>query len=172
MSTSARTNQQNLAPEGQVDVSIWGQKRRVAIVLLVGLSLVYIISLIYRPADGEYFTLCGFKNFTGLPCPGCGLTHSFCAIGKGELGAAFAYNLIGPPLFAFSLLLYLSSLCVVLKWWGPALAFERVVTRVRAVRLFAIAFAIFGLARIFYLVLYNPASFHNSPLSHLLARFF
>ena len=56
--------------------------KRLAVFGLVGLFAVFLASVLFRPPVGEYFTVCGFKNLTGLPCPGCGLTHSFCEIGK------------------------------------------------------------------------------------------
>lgn len=33
-------------------------------------------------------------------CPGCGLTHSFAALGRGDVAAASALNPLGPVLFA------------------------------------------------------------------------
>lgn len=43
--------------------------------------------------------ICYFKNITGIPCPGCGMTRSFLYILKGEFGQAwnlqpFAYGWI------------------------------------------------------------------------------
>ena len=45
--------------------------------------------------------LCPFRLVTGLPCPGCGLTRSWVAIGHGDLHSAFAYNAFGPLSMAF-----------------------------------------------------------------------
>ncbi|HEY9232631.1 MAG TPA: DUF2752 domain-containing protein, partial [Blastocatellia bacterium] len=56
-----------------------GPSRSLAWLVMLGLAGVFIVSVIYHPSEGNYFTVCGFKNMTGLPCPGCGLTHSFCA---------------------------------------------------------------------------------------------
>ncbi len=39
--------------------------------------------------------LCLFKNTTGMPCPGCGLTRSYLALLKGDIVDAFNYH----PLF-------------------------------------------------------------------------
>ena len=43
---------------------------------------------------------CVLKRLTGMSCPGCGLTRSFCAMARGELAAAFGYHLAGPWLWA------------------------------------------------------------------------
>lgn len=44
--------------------------------------------------------LCPFRRLTGLPCPGCGMTHSFVALAHGDISGAFAYNRLGPLLMA------------------------------------------------------------------------
>ena len=42
-----------------------------------------------------WFSLCLFKSFTGLPCPGCGTTRAGLAILHGSLIDAFLINPIG-----------------------------------------------------------------------------
>ncbi len=48
-------------------------------------------------------------------CPGCGLTRSFAAIGRGAIGEANALNPLGPILFAW-------AISVILIRCGKALA--------------------------------------------------
>ena len=132
--------------------------RRMAWLAFVMLAGVFVVSLIYHPAEGNYFTICGFKNATGLPCPGCGLTHSFCALGKGHLLSAFAWNLLGPPLFLLFTLVWARAVCVLMNRPRFPRAFDAFVERVRLVRWAAIAFAIFGVARIVYILLVNVIS--------------
>ena len=43
---------------------------------------------------------CAFRQWTGASCLTCGLTRSFHATARGELGAAFGYHAVGPLLFA------------------------------------------------------------------------
>jgi hypothetical protein len=43
--------------------------------------------------------LCTFKNLTGYPCPGCGLTRSFVCLGHGHFQEAMRYHPLGPALF-------------------------------------------------------------------------
>ena len=57
-----------------------------------------------RLLDRVGVTLCPFRAFTGLPCPGCGMTHAFVALGHGNLAAAWHYNVLSLPLFAFGLI--------------------------------------------------------------------
>jgi hypothetical protein len=48
--------------------------------------------------------LCHLKRVFHLPCPGCGLTRSFISMGHFNLMAAAAYNIVGIPLFLFTLM--------------------------------------------------------------------
>jgi hypothetical protein len=38
---------------------------------------------------------CSFRRATGHPCPGCGLTRSWSALGRGALGESLAYHRLG-----------------------------------------------------------------------------
>ncbi|MEI7527712.1 MAG: DUF2752 domain-containing protein [Elusimicrobiota bacterium] len=48
--------------------------------------------------------LCPFKALTGLPCPGCGMTHAFLALGRLDLAGAYAWNPLVFPLAALTAL--------------------------------------------------------------------
>jgi len=66
-------------------------------VLVLGVSLAL-------PAEAlPAVVLCPFRATTGLPCPGCGLTHAFCAIGHGDFVQAWAYNPFGFAFYAGAL---------------------------------------------------------------------
>lgn len=43
---------------------------------------------------------CTFHTLTGHGCPGCGMTTSFAALARGQLGQAFEANPLGILLFA------------------------------------------------------------------------
>jgi hypothetical protein len=75
------------------------------------LTAVFVASVVWRPLDEGGFVLCLFNKLTGLPCPGCGLTRSFCALGHGELGRAVAFHPLGPLVFVAAL-----------AWWGRSIA--------------------------------------------------
>ena len=146
--------------------------RKLAVFGLVSLFGVFMVSLLLRLPEDQYFTICGFKNFTGLPCPGCGLTHSFCALAKGDVTDAFAFNLLGPPLFLALFLLWIRSVCVLLNRGDGVQRLDGIARRLNIVKAFAVGFAVYGIARIVYLLAYHPGAFRNSPFSQLLARFF
>ena len=129
--------------------------RRLAVLGMAGLSAVFLVSLLISLPEREYFTICGFKTLTGLPCPGCGLTHSFCALGKGDVSGAFGFNLLGPPLFVALVLLWIRSGCVLLNRTAVVDRLDRFARRFNLVKAFAIAFAVYGIARIMYLLAYQ-----------------
>ena len=64
----------------------------------IGLSAVLLVSMVWRPAD-DGPTLCPFRALTGLPCPGCGMTRGFCALGHGDLRGALDQNILSPALY-------------------------------------------------------------------------
>ena len=144
-----------------------------ALFMLTGVFLASLaLTLPYYETGEPYFTICGFKNFTGLPCPGCGLTHSFGALGKGDVTKAFGFNLLGPPLYLTFALVWARSACVLLNKSRPVLAFDRMAERFHLVRSFLIAFAVFGVARIIYLLIYYPQLAEGSPMLKLIGRLF
>lgn len=66
------------------------------------------LGLFSTPLLGAYFysytnynspLFCPIKAFTGIPCPGCGMTRGFMAIASGNFKEAISYNLFSPILF-------------------------------------------------------------------------
>ena len=51
----------------------------------------------------KWHLYCVSKHLLGIRCALCGMTHSFCAIGHGQLAKAFEYHRLGPILFCFIL---------------------------------------------------------------------
>lgn len=144
--------------------------KKLALIALLGLTAVFAVSVLLKPSTGEYFTICGFKNLTGLPCPGCGLTHSFCALARGGIAEAFQFNLLGPLLYVVLVMVWIRSACVLLNKEKAVRAFHRITERFNVVRAFAYAFAVYGTARIVYVVIFHPSPFHESVLSQLIGR--
>jgi hypothetical protein len=152
------------------NAELWS--KRLSWIIFAGMTAVMLVSIIHRPAEvspsEEYDTICGFKNLTGLPCPGCGLTHSFCEIGKGHMASALNWNWLGPPLFLLMILIWCKALFVLTNQFKPAFALDRLAARLRPMRLFAIAFAVYGIGRIVYIIFYNPSAQTSSSISKLL----
>ena len=73
-------------------------------------AAVLLASLVTRAAAELPFTPCVFYNLTGLPCPGCGMTRGFVAMGHGQLAAAWGYNPLAPLAFACG--------CAYLVWFA------------------------------------------------------
>jgi hypothetical protein len=171
-SAEARVVQQSSAlPTSSQDLKQELWSKRFSWVVFGVLTMVILTSIIYRPAEadpnGEYDTICGFKNLTGLPCPGCGLTHSFCEIGKGHVASAFAWNWLGIPLFLMMMLIWCKALFILTRQYKPAFALDKLAARLKLLRLTAIAFAVYGVGRIIYIFLYNPSARTSNPFSKL-----
>lgn len=64
--------------------------------------------------------LCVYRLATGIPCPGCGLTRGFVAIGHGLPAVAFDYNLLAPALFLWMVLWWLASVASMMRGQAPA----------------------------------------------------
>ena len=140
---------------------------KLAVFALAGLSALFLVSAFFKPSTGEYFTICGFKNLTGLPCPGCGLTHSFCALTQGDIGGAFSFNLLGPLLYLALVAVWGRSMCVMLDRTALVRRYDEFVARFSLVRMYAIAFGVYGIVRIVYLLMFDPLP--QSPLSRFVA---
>jgi len=54
----------------------------------------------FLPNDGLGVTICWFKWYFELPCPGCGLTRSVTCISHLEFGKAWDYHPFGPLIYA------------------------------------------------------------------------
>lgn len=84
---------------------ITGQSRARSDRWSVGIvAAVYVTSFLLPPGGLDRLpVLCTMRRLTGLPCPGCGMTHAFVAIAHGQWAAALHYNAMAYPLFAAGL---------------------------------------------------------------------
>src|SRR5262245_43411759 len=64
-------------------------------IFLAGLLLAFVL-----PRGGFGVPMCSFKVYTGLPCPGCGLTRSMIDVAHGDFAGALRMNPLGPLLFS------------------------------------------------------------------------
>lgn len=90
-------------------------ERRLAWVTFVGLSVMFLISMLWRPADEPTLIICPFRAVTGLLCPGCGMTRAFCALGHGELMRAIHFNALSPLLYLALLVIWVGALATLLN---------------------------------------------------------
>jgi len=103
---------------------------------------------IITPPHGTSFSICWFKNCTGLPCPGCGLTRSFSCALRGMFVESWQYHPMG--LLILTMLLAIAFASVL-----PARLRERLSnymeSRAYAFNLlylaFVVAFLAFGVSR-------------------------
>ena len=89
------------------------------VVILLGLSLVLVLSMVLSPhSDGITLfghplpATCIFRMVTGFRCPGCGLTRSFTFLGHDQVLDAFRMHPLGPFLY----LLMLHQMGVRILW--------------------------------------------------------
>jgi hypothetical protein len=93
---------------------------------------------------------CAFRNLTGQPCPGCGLSRAMAALLRGDFAAAVAFHAFAPLLAACGLLLCAASLL-------PPAPRERLAARVASFESrtglavwLAAAFLVYWLVRLLY----------------------
>lgn len=82
------------------DIPIDPSRFRNRLIAAAALSAVIAASFAYRAHVESGPTLCVFRLLTGVPCPGCGMTRSFCALAGGEIPRAFGFHVLGPVLYA------------------------------------------------------------------------
>ena len=74
-----------------------------------------ILPLPHNNAIAGMPSICLFHHFTGLPCPGCGLTRSWVSMAHGRFGEALAWHPLGPSLFLSALIYTIWSAWMALK---------------------------------------------------------
>ncbi len=81
-------------------------RRNRAIVLALGMIPVFLLAMVLYQAgpSATWFPGCLFHRFTGLDCPGCGMTRAAHASLHGRFGEAFRFNPVGMVLFSAALL--------------------------------------------------------------------
>lgn len=59
--------------------------------------------------------LCLFRNITGIPCPGCGMTRSLIATGHLHFEDAVVFHPLGPPVLLLLIVYSMMSILRLLK---------------------------------------------------------
>jgi len=83
------TERQHIHQRRFVRASLFGGA---LILIAFGLFFVWL----HPPTDDSYYPKCTLHKYTGLHCPGCGLTRSVFSLLHGEVLQALAYNLLWP----------------------------------------------------------------------------
>lgn len=101
MDTAFAANDNDKELRSRVTSGLW------AAVLLSGGAIVAISD----PVNAGFFPQCPLYRFTGLACPGCGLTRGFHALFHGDVIGALDFNLLIPVwcvIFAFLVVYFLT----------------------------------------------------------------
>lgn len=98
-----------MAVRGEEETAVPGEPRQGAGVFFVVVVLVLMASTLTRAPARLPFTVCLFHNLTGLPCPGCGMTRGFVAMGHGRIAEAWTANPFSPFVFV--------AACVYVVWF-------------------------------------------------------
>lgn len=83
---------------------------RVAWAWVFAISLGAVAFGLWWPRDETFGIRCVFLSVTGWPCPFCGMTRAFLAMGQGAWAEAFRQSPVGALLFPFA--------CVLALWSG------------------------------------------------------
>ncbi|MBI5363255.1 MAG: DUF2752 domain-containing protein [Planctomycetes bacterium] len=103
-------------------------------------------SFLWSADEFPKLPLCWLRRLTGVSCPGCGLTRSFCALSHADFGSAWSFH-------PFGIAFYLLAIALV-AWPFAARRWPALVGRVGSSRwlvVVAIGFVValfgFGIAR-------------------------
>ncbi|MEO0016883.1 MAG: hypothetical protein RLZZ522_166 [Verrucomicrobiota bacterium] len=81
-----------------------GRRRRRALIAVLGvLALAAAAWLLREYGRVGWLPGCLFHRFTGLHCPGCGMTRGTVAVLHGEFGRAFRHNPVGMVLLPLAM---------------------------------------------------------------------
>ncbi|MFC1537639.1 DUF2752 domain-containing protein [Gemmatimonadota bacterium] len=101
------TNQRVILPDKTTNRKQWARR------MFLALAVIFTISFLIDARTSALIPrVCIWQNFTGLPCPFCGLTRSICEISHGRLFEAMDFNLFGPVVYATGILALAMSLYI------------------------------------------------------------
>ncbi|MBK6424653.1 MAG: DUF2752 domain-containing protein [Blastocatellia bacterium] len=106
----------------------------------VFLTAILVASVVWHPYDEGGFIVCAVRRATGLPCPGCGLTRSFCAMAKGELTRAGQFHALGPAMFTFASVYWLRSIALLAGWKDAVARYDAGMMRWKVPHVFGAVF--------------------------------
>lgn len=93
-----------------------GQARQLDLIITLGVPVLLLgLALWDIPAEPTW-TICGFRNLTGLPCPGCGITRGLSALLHGKWLRAIHFNPLAILALLLLVIMWLRSLCALSGW--------------------------------------------------------
>ena len=121
-------------------------KNRASSLIVMLLPLIFILLNIFE----LFIWKCPFYSFTGIECPGCGMTRGAISVAKGDILAAFHFH----P-FSFLLVVSWSLWCIILlvpaeKRTNMICKIEKIESKTGFVFILTLLFITFGLARLIF----------------------
>ncbi|NWK54017.1 DUF2752 domain-containing protein [Verrucomicrobiaceae bacterium N1E253] len=117
---------------------------RLVLVLMFAAGAAALAILVHQRGPSAFPFACLFNRWTGLHCPGCGMTRATHALLHGELFTALGFNLLGVIVFPIAIVGLLIELPAWLRGQQPTwkLSFGRY-----GARTIVVAFLLFFLLR-------------------------
>jgi hypothetical protein len=153
-------------------------KRRFYGGLLLTAGLLLFVAL-YRPysMEGEIgikIIVCPFRNLTGLPCPGCGLTRGVYHLAHGEVAKALSFHLLSPLFYIVLFAEMINSIVGIVRrgrplfWWNEL--FDRPLLKIPAygLILLAVAYNIYRIWMVFHGAPSARAAFSDSIIYRMI----
>ncbi len=75
-------------------------------ITILGLGFLAYGLLVYLSGNSS---ICIFKVYTGLPCPGCGMTRAFLSVFHGDISGAFVWHPLWPLVVLGPIVYFISS---------------------------------------------------------------
>jgi hypothetical protein len=91
--------------------------------------------------------VCVFREVTGLPCPGCGMTRAVSALCRGELQQSVAWHPFAPGIALSVLVIFLAAVLPARPRFYMIEAVESIERRTGLVALFVAAMLVWGVWR-------------------------
>lgn len=153
-----------------IPISKYGLYGRSLLILI--LSSLIIASYFLKVTEQQSPFSCIILAFTGIPCPGCGLTRSFVAMAHGRIGESFYYHLFGPLLFIIFIISSVHLLLEILRKKQIKAQYIKLVQNKKLQYLILSLILVYYLSKLIFLYSTGELteSFFSSPLANLLYK--
>jgi hypothetical protein len=120
----------------------------------------FVVAFLLEPGtlsriSGTHISACPFRNLTGLPCPGCGMTRAFHHLTHGHVAEALRYNPLSIILFGAAVVELVNSVVGAVRRGRPLFFWTRwLETRTGRILSYALVVLVFlfGGARIAWIL--------------------